>query len=95
MISPAIENARTITQVVETVNAANRGEAIAYFGGTEFRDGDQLAGHYAYGAAESSGSGMEEADFEAYLEFLNDAGALFDFSKALAEAVRLKKQCFE
>lgn len=95
MISPAIENAHTITQVVEIVNAANRGEAIAYFGGTELRDGDQLAGHYAYDTAKSEGSGMEEADFEAHLEFLNDAGALFDFSKALAEAVLLKKQCFE
>lgn len=44
MISPAIENAHSITAVVEIVNAANRGEAVAYYGGTELREGDQLAG---------------------------------------------------
>ncbi|MGP9800522.1 hypothetical protein [Rheinheimera sp. NSM] len=95
MISPAIENAYSITEVVEIVNAANRDEAIAYYGGTELRDGDQLAGHYAYDAAKNAGYGMEEADFEAHLEFLRDAGAVFNSTKAVAEAVWLTKQSVE
>lgn len=91
MLSPAITNAQTITQVVEIVNAANRGETIEYFGGVEFRDGDQLAGHYAYDAATNAGDGFEEADLEAHLECLSDAGAIFSFSEALAEAIWLKQ----
>lgn len=95
MISPAIENAYSITQVVEIVNAANRGDTSAYYGVGEFKDGDQLAGHYAYDAAKSAGYGMEEADFEAHLEFLRDAGAVFNSIKAVAEAVWLTKQSVE
>lgn len=95
MISPAITNAHSIAEVAEIVNAANRGKATPYYGGTELRDGDKLAGHYAYDASESAGYGMEGADFEVHLEFLRDAGAVFCNVEAVAEAMRLKKQSIE
>lgn len=38
-----------------------------------------------------TGDGLEEADFEAHLEYLSDAGAVFSFSKALAESFVLKQ----
>ena len=87
-ISPAIANAHNIDQVVAIVNDANNSKAVPYFGGTELREGDTLAGHYAYDAAEDEDSEY----FSGHLDYLREMGADFDHDKALQVAIKLSQE---
>ncbi|ODN41114.1 hypothetical protein [Piscirickettsia litoralis] len=92
MISQALQQAQTFQQVVDMINAANNDESIPYHGGVDCANtGDELAGQYAYDAADEAGYGIDEHNLEAHLELLSEAGAKFDHSKAMAEAMRIKK----
>ena len=84
----AITEANTLEQVVEIINSD---EASEYFGGTDLRSAEKMAGQYAWEAAEESGYTDDES-IEAHLDILSDAGARFNFSNALNEAIALKKQ---
>lgn len=84
----AITNAASLEQVVEIINA---NEGSEYFGGTDLRSAEQMAGQYAWEAASESGY-TDDQSIEGQLEILADAGAMFDFNEALKEAVALKKQ---
>lgn len=87
----AITEAGSIEEVAEIINAANKGESSGYFGGTDTREAEEMAGQYAWEAAEESGY-TDNASIEAQLDFLVEAGAEFDFSKALESAINRKKQ---
>ena len=91
-ISQAILNAHNIDQVVSLINDANNDKATSYFGGTELRDGDTLAGHYAYDAAEDFDSeNLNPENFDGHLDYLIEMGAEFDREKALQAAIKLKQ----
>lgn len=86
----AITEASSIEAVVEIINASNKGESSGYFGGTDTRDAEVMAGQYAWEAAEKSGY-TDDASIEAQLDFLVEAGAEFDFGAALENAISRKK----
>lgn len=87
----AIAEASNIEEVVEIINASNKGESSDYFGGTDTRDAEVMAGQYAWEAAEESGY-TDDASIEAQLDILAAAGAEFDFSAALESAINRKKK---
>lgn len=87
----AITEAKSIEQVVEIINESKAGHASEYFGGSDTRDAEVMAGQYAWEAAEEAGY-TDDASIEAHLEFLADAGAEFDFRAALENAISRKKQ---
>lgn len=90
-MSNAISEAHSIEKVVEIINASKAGHASEYFGGSDTRDAEVMAGQYAWEAAEENGY-TDDASIEGHLEILADAGAEFDFSAALENAISLKKQ---
>lgn len=55
----------------------------------------QLAGQYAHEAADEAGYGCGEAEIEAWLESLSDAGAVFDVCDAIkhASAIERTRKC--
>jgi hypothetical protein len=87
----AITEAGGIEEVVEIINVSKNGGASGYFGGTDTREPEEMAGQYAWEAADESGYTDDES-IEAQLDFLVAAGAEFDFSKALENAISQKKQ---
>jgi hypothetical protein len=87
----AITEAASIEEVVEIINASADGHATEYFGGSDTRDAEEMAGQYAWEAAEESGY-IDDASIEGQLDILSEAGAKFDFSKALENAISRKKQ---
>ena len=76
MISQALQNAQSIEQVVEIING----------GGTSEYSANEIAGQYAFNAADESGYDIDGASLDAHLEVIIDAGAKFDYSSALKEA---------
>ena len=87
----AITEARSIDKVVEIINASNNGESSVYFGGTDTRSAEVMAGQYAWEAAEESGY-TDDTSIEAHLDILVEAGAKFDFAAALENAINRGKQ---
>jgi len=87
----AITEAHSIEQVVEIINASKAGHSSEYFGGTDTRAAEEMAGQYAWEAAEESGYTDNES-IEAHLDILAEAGAEFDFGIALDNAISRKKQ---
>jgi len=87
----AITEAQSIEQVVEIINTSKAGHASEYFGGSDTREAEIMAGQYAWEAAEDAGY-TDDVSIEAQLEILTDAGAEFDFSTALENAISRKKQ---
>lgn len=87
----AITEAKSIQQVVEIINLSKAGHASEYFGGSDARDSEVMAGQYAYEAAVDSGYTDKES-IEAQLCFLAESGADFDFGVALEHAINRKKQ---
>lgn len=71
-ISICLQECQDIEQVVKLING----------GGSSDEDGDEISGQYAYDAAEDK----VEWEFRAHLEFLEEAGAKFDYVKALETA---------
>lgn len=86
----AITEAGSIDEVVEIINASNKGKSSAYIGGTDTRDAEAMAGQYAWEAAKESGY-IDDTSIEAQLDFLVEAGAEFDFAIALENAINRKK----
>ena len=87
----AITEAKSLEEVVEIINESKAGNSSAYFGGSDTRDAEEMAGQYAWEAAEEAGY-TDDASIEAQLDFLVEAGAEFDFSTALENAISRKKQ---
>ncbi|WP_299195724.1 hypothetical protein [uncultured Amphritea sp.] len=87
----AITEAASIEQVVEIINASKAGDVSEYFGGSDTREAEEMAGQYAWEAAEESGY-TDDGSIEAQLDFLVEVGAEFDFSAALENAISRKKQ---
>lgn len=87
----AITEARSIEQVVEIINSAKEGESSAYFGGTDTRDAETMAGQYAWDAAKESGY-TDAQSIVAQLDILVEAGAKFDFAAAVESAVSRKSE---
>lgn len=85
-ISYAINNALTLDDVVALVNEGT----CEGMESMEFTS-EQLAGQYAYNAAVESGCPVNAADIDAQLEFLRDAGAVFDDTKAAAHALAIAR----
>ncbi|WP_299194799.1 hypothetical protein [uncultured Amphritea sp.] len=90
-MTDAITEACSFEEVVEIINSSNRGESSGYFGGTDTRDAEIMAGQYAWEAAEDSGYTDDES-IKAQLDILVEAGAEFDYSAALENAIGRKKQ---
>ena len=82
----AITEAGSIDKVVEVINASKSGHSSEYFGGSDTRDAEEMAGQYAWEAAEESGY-TDNASIEAQLDFLVEMGAEFDFGTALENAI--------
>ncbi|MCG7545400.1 hypothetical protein MHM93_14560 [Pseudoalteromonas sp. MM17-2] len=72
-ISQAINEAQSLEQVVAIVND----------GGTSRFDQNEIAAQYAYDAADDAGFGLSKANIEAHLDVLVEAGAEFDYLKAV------------
>ena len=89
-MSNSISQAHSLEQVVEIINNSHEGYASAYFGGTDTRDAQAMAGQYAWEAASASGYTSDET-IEAYLDILVEHGAKFDFKLALENAIARKK----
>jgi len=81
----AIVEAHSIQQAVEVINLAAK-QSVPYFGGTDCRTPDEMAGEYALEAAEETGY-TDDASIEAHLELLIAHGARFDVLKAMESAI--------
>ena len=81
----AITSAQSIEQVVEIINKAKAGHASDYFGGTDLRSAEKMAGQYALDSAEEAGY-TDSDSIAAHLDLLAEAGANFDFHVALGYA---------
>lgn len=80
----ALSNAQSMERVVELVN----GGTVEGVQGIEFTS-EQLAGQYAFEAAKEAGYGNSDADHEGQLEFLIEAGAVFNTAAAVKHAAAL------
>ena len=60
--------------------------------GTAFYTPEQLAGQYAFEAAEEAGYGTDDEAIIAHLDFLLEAGAEFDAGRALMCAVEFNSE---
>lgn len=82
----AILSANSVEEVVEAINTASAGSGVGYYGGTDLRSAEEMAGEYAWNAAKESGYCTEQ-DIEGQLEILADNGAKFDQEMALKAAI--------
>lgn len=87
----AITEAHSIEQVVKIINESSAGHASEYFGGSDTREAEVMAGQYAWEAAEESGY-TDDSSIESHLDILAEAGAEFNFDAALENAISRKKQ---
>ncbi|OOF10887.1 hypothetical protein [Salinivibrio sp. PR919] len=85
----AISEAKTFDEVIEIINASANGEASPYFGGTDLREPHDMAGQYAFEAAEESGY-LDDDSISAHLDLLQESGARFDYQDALKVALSYK-----
>ena len=85
-ISNSIKNAKNQEEVVEIINGAADGH-VEGMEGIEFTP-EMLAGQYAHAAAAQHGY-MGEAEIEAHLDILGDAGANFDYFAAAAHGMAI------
>lgn len=84
-LSNAIANAASLEQVVEYVNEGT----CEGMEGIEFSP-EMLAGQYAWEAAKDAAEGdITEADLEGQLEFLSEAGGVFDEQNAIAHGMKI------
>ena len=79
--SYALRNALTIERVVEIVNE-----------GSDELTSSELAGQYAEQAAHEAGYAVGRNEIEAHLEFLESAGAAFNFPAAIKHGLELSRQ---
>lgn len=86
----AISEAKTIDEVVSIINRCKHDQISEYFGGTDTRDAEAMAGQYAYSAALESGF-VSDSAIEAHLDLLSEAGAVFEFQTALKNALNRKE----
>jgi len=84
-MSTAIKEALSIEEVVEIINTAAE-STVKFSDGSDMRSPEEMAGEYAFDAAEESGY-TDAASIEAHLEYLADQGAEFDFKEALQNAI--------
>ena len=84
-LSNAIANATSLEQVVEYVNEG----ACEGMEGIEFSS-DMLAGQYAWQAAKDADDGeITEYHIEGQLEYLRDAGGVFNEQNAIAHGMKI------
>ena len=84
-ISRAVANAKSIEDVVEIINGGGTCEGME---GVEFTP-EQLAGRYAEDAAYDSDYPVDAGSIKAHLEFLAEAGAIFEESAAVAHGLTI------
>ena len=77
-ISQALQNAQSIDRVVEIING----------GGTSSYSANEIAGQYAWQAADQAGYGIDRDNIDGHLGFLIDAGAEFDHAMAIEYALK-------
>ena len=86
----AITEATSLEQVVSAINQAADGHGVDYFGGTDMRSAEKMAGQYALDAVTSSDyPEVNEENIAGHLEILEQAGAHFDPSGAVALALKM------
>ncbi|MDN3525618.1 hypothetical protein QWY79_10115 [Halomonas sabkhae] len=84
-LSNAIANATSLEQVVEHVNEGT----CEGMEGIEFTS-DMLAGQYAWQAAKEADDGeITEYHIEGQLEYLSEAGAIFDEQAAIEHGMKI------
>lgn len=86
----AITEAGSLEQVVEIINKSKLGHSTEYYGGSDSRDAEEMAGQYAWEAAKECDCTSDD-NIEAQLDYLREAGANFDFNGALKNAINRKK----
>ena len=80
--------ATSLEQVVAAINT--NGDGAPYFGGLDYRSPEEMAAQWALSAVASSDySDVTEENLEGHLEILEQAGARFDFSGAVAAALEM------
>jgi hypothetical protein len=79
----------SLEEVVQNINASYKDESSTCSVRTDIREPEEIAGEYAWDAAEENGY-TEEDDIRAHLEILINAGADFDYFKALENALQRK-----
>lgn len=89
-MSNAITEAQSFDQVVDIMNESNQGNSSSYYGGSDTRSVEDMAGQYAWEAAEESGY-IDVENISAHLNFLAEAGVEFDFNVALQNAFSRRK----
>lgn len=82
----AISLANSVEEVVNAINKAHNGESTQYFGGWDTRSAEEMAGEYAWNAADENDH-IDDDSLEGQLEFIQDAGAIFDYPRALEWAI--------
>ena len=82
-MSNAITEAKSIEQVIDIINASAEGH---YFGGSDTRAAEVMAGQYAWESAKEADY-TDDASISAQLDYLAEAGAEFDFDAALENAI--------
>jgi hypothetical protein len=92
ILSNALEDAKTVAEVVSIINSGTV-EGMSEAGGTEFTP-EMLAGQYAAGECEEAKNDATVFDLfvEVNLDFIADAGAKFDYSKAADYALAIHKE---
>ena len=83
----AIDQCYSLEQVVETINGAPPNYGVA----NDTREPEVMAGQYAWEAACEAGY-TSNHDIECHLDVLCDAGAVFDYGKAFANAVERRRR---
>ena len=79
----AITEAKNIDEVVEIINKSKKNELVRH---NDTRDAEEMAGQYAWEAAEDSGY-IDDYSIESHLDFLVEVGANFNFEAALDYAI--------
>lgn len=79
------DNTKTREQIVRYINEGGGAEGME---GIEFT-ASQLAGQYAFNAAKEAGYGLTAEDMQGQLEYLAEAGAVFDEAQATAHALAI------
>lgn len=83
MDANAIDEAKSISEVVDIINGAKRSN--------DTRSSEAMAAQHAWDAAEEAGY-ITDLDIETHLDFLAEYGAKFHFCAAFEQALALKEK---
>ena len=89
-MSNVIVEALSIDEIVCIINSNSDENVSTYFGGTDTRAAEEMAGQYAWESAKESGY-TDDSSIEGQLDCLIEAGAQFDYGVAFKNAIDRKK----